>query len=514
MSQFVCVKCEETRKENESEDEPAYYDRWRAYCPVCHAFNTLTQASDDGKPLDVGIANTSWVENDEIAVLLGTIPKEERPRISTNTVEFDRCLGGGLVHGSTVLIGGAPGAGKSTLVLQVLMDLTSAETDARDERGRPEKVRALYASAEERKVQIQDRSERLGNEYGELYLLNNNNVYEIEKEVDRLKPDVLAIDSIQMMWKPDVEGGAGSITQIRECAAFIVAMCRKRKIGCFLVCQVVKDDELSGPKALEHLVDAVLTFEKEGEKGLRLLRTKKNRFGPAPEMGLFKMAEKGLISVQNPSELLLEEHVEGKPGISIAMTVVGESGRPIAVEIQALARKPRYRDTERGEVAIAGKMFINGLSKDRANQLTAILDEQCDVSAAGDLYVSVAGGVDMGKDSGTDLGVALAIASAIEKYALPESTCILGEVGLAGEIRLVSFIDERIRAAKLLGFTTIIGPVLRKEDDDQKEDDDDPYIGVASLDDLFEALEWNRVKKETKKSKRPKRGKKGGKRTS
>lgn len=500
---YICTKCEANRQALVDQGAPenslpqVMYDKWANRCPACGNFNTLTLRTDDE---DSEQKFTSWVETDTEAVLISSVEKKELPRISTNTREFDRVLGGGIVIGSTVLLGGEPGAGKSTLMIQTCGDLSTAETT--DDEGKPSKIKVLYVSAEETKSQIKDRGDRVSTEFGEVYLYNQNDVYEIEKKLDEIDPDVLIIDSIQKMWKSDVQGPPGRVTQVQECAAYIVNITKARDIATFMIAHVTKDGDLAGPKVLEHLVDAVLVFGIEG--ALRVLRAEKNRFGSTDEMGIFKMTAKGLSSVENPSELLLEEHVDGVPGIAIGLAIDGS--RTMGVEIQSLSRRAKYVGDER-ERRLDPKVFVTGLSKDRVNQLVAILEERLNVELDGDLHVNVAGGETAQcarKDSGCDLAIAVSVASSILGYALPESTCFVGEVGLAGEIRLVPFIESRIKAARLLGFETIIGPVIPSDEDGNRESDD--YNEYATLDELFDDLDLQRVKKEVKKSKKVKKG--------
>lgn len=511
---YVCSKCEGVRKRDEPDAEPNYFEHWSQRCPTCTAFSTLSEAVEEDEGVGAG-SSTSWVETDDEVTRLGEVPEKKVPRILTNTREFDRVLGGGLVVGSTVLIGGDPGIGKSTLLLQTNMDLVVAETT--NEKGEPDSITVLYVSAEETKIQIQDRAKRLGwtEAHKGLLLYSQNDVYKIERTMDEHNPDVLVIDSIQRMLKPDVDGNPGTVTQVRESAAYLVNICKARDVGCFMVAHVTKGGELAGPKTLEHLVDAVLEFGQEGNRNLRRLRAEKNRFGSTDEMGLFKMTEKGLSSVENPSELLLAEHMDGVPGVAIAIAL--EGNRPMAVEVQALKRKAVMNNRDE---PVPGKLYVTGLSKERVSQILAILEERCHIYVDGDLYVNVAGGISLRGDPGVDLAVALAVASSVLGYALPEGTACVGELGLAGEVRTVQGIETRVKAARLLEFETLIGPVLDSDENDEEEDgekegevgkvgaptsDDDFYVDVIALAEVFEVFEWETEPVRAKKTKKPKK---------
>jgi DNA repair protein RadA/Sms len=465
-------------------------DHWIQTCPHCRTSYKIARGHAPG-----GSAGNRWIGSGQKPQLLSEVSSEDYERISTGTREFDRVLGGGIVTGSTVLIAGDPGIGKSTLLLQVAIDLSMAnmtivETAAEEKPTEPLVV--LYVSAEETTSQIKGRAERVAKESNRLYLHNECDVVEISKQIIEIDPDILIIDSIQTMVMPGVDGPAGSVTQVRECALFLVDICRKRGIGCFLVCHVTKDNTFAGPKMLEHLVDATLEFHKEGMGELRSVRANKNRFGDTNEMALFKMAKDGLHSIENPSELLLSHHKDGLPGVCIGFVASGP--RPYAVEFQTLLGP----STVNGSSGAQHKRVVTGLSSQRATQVIAILQRRLGVDLNREIFLNLPGGLEDIKDPALDLPLALALASFALGTALPKSFVAFGEIGLAGEVRPVTYNEARIKAAKLMGFSTVMGPVQSFSvsdidsglvEDSGEDETRSRYLAVATVQDAFDLLD-------------------------
>ena len=462
---------------------------WVQRCPYddCRASGTIAV----GNPSNTG--GNRWIGSGLKPQLLADVPAADYERISTGTREFDRVLGGGIVTGSTVLISGDPGIGKSTLLLQVAIDLSVAEVENLETKQKADPLVILYVSAEETNSQIKGRAIRLAKESKKLYLHNECDVTEIAKQVAELDPDILIIDSIQTMIMPGVDGAAGTVTQVRECALFIVDMCRRRGIGCFLVAHINKEGVVAGPKTLEHLVDATLEFHKEGLGDLRLIRANKNRFGDTNEMALFRMTKDGLHSIENPSELLLSHHKEGKAGVCIGLVASGP--RPFAVEFQSLLGP----SSANGASAAQFKRVMTGLSSGRATQVIAVLQRRIGLDLNRECFVNVPGGLEDIKDPALDLSLALALTSFALDIALPKGFIAFGEIGLAGEIRPVSYMEARIKTAMLMGFEMIMGPQapayetkdivagLRKSDDEMNLNE--RYYSVSTLDEAFDSLE-------------------------
>jgi DNA repair protein RadA/Sms len=415
--------------------------RWTQICPHtdCGAFGTIAQ----GKPPKLD----AWVGTGR-PTLLREVPEADYERISTGTREFDRVLGGGIVTGSSVLISGDPGIGKSTLLLQVCIDLSIAAIVNAETKEDEKPLTILYVSAEETNSQIKGRAMRLSKESKNLFLYNESSVEEICKHILLIDPDVLVIDSIQTMQKRGVDGAAGSVTQVRECAIMLTGVCKARGIGAFFVAHINKDGVVAGPKTLEHLVDCVLEFHQEGSGELRSVRASKNRFGDTNEMALFRMTKDGLQSVENPSALLLEHHEDGRVGTSVALVATGP--RPFAVEVQTLLGSPFGKSSR----------ILTGISSARATQTMAVLHKRLGIDMLRECFVNVPGGLDEVKDPAVDLPLALALAASDKGVALPDSFVAFGEVGLAGEVRPVSYNPARVKSAFLMGFKTIVGPVL------------------------------------------------------
>ena len=355
-------------------------------------------------------------------------------RTKTGMDEFNRVLGGGVVPGSLVLIGGDPGIGKSTLLLQVSIQLA-------------EKGTVLYVSGEESAEQIKLRSERLGDIDNEFYLYAETNMQAIRAQIEQIQPDFLIIDSIQTIMSPDISGVQGSVSQVREVTAELMQLAKTNNIATFIVGHVTKEGQLAGPRMLEHMVDTVLYFEGDRHASYRILRAVKNRFGSTNEIGVFEMCNTGLEEVKNPSEYMLNGRPEDASGSVVACSMEGT--RPILVEIQALVCQSNFGIPRRTAV---------GTDFNRVNLLMAVLEKKVGLRlAASDAYVNIAGGMKM-TEPAIDLGICLAIVSSAKDIVIPDNVMVFGEVGLSGEIRAVNMAGQRVQEAKKLGFGTVVLP--------------------------------------------------------
>lgn len=367
---------------------------------------------------------------------LSEISTSDAPRIITGNAEFDRVLGGGLVPGSLVLLGGEPGIGKSTLLLQIAHALQKMER------------RVLYVSGEESAQQIKMRAERLGSqEAGEIYVLAESNLEAILATVAEVRPTDVIVDSVQTTFSEALDSAPGSISQVRHVAAQLLAVAKTEQIPVFLIGHVTKDGSIAGPKALEHIVDTVLYFEGERHHNHRIVRAVKNRFGAANEVGVFEMTARGLIPVQNPSDLFLQEREETVPGSAVVCALEGT--RPILVEIQALVLATQYGTARR---------TATGLDYNRISVLVAMLQKRMEIPIMDcDIYVNAAGGLQVDEPA-SDLALFAAILSSFRNRALPPHTVLIGELGLSGEVRPVSQACLRVREAAAMGFRRCILP--------------------------------------------------------
>ncbi|BAV02527.1 DNA repair protein RadA [Lactococcus formosensis] len=358
----------------------------------------------------------------------------DTPRVETDLDEFNRVLGGGVVPGSLVLIGGDPGIGKSTLLLQVSTQLAS--------RGR-----VLYVSGEESAQQIKLRAERLGDIDTDFYLYAETNMQSIRNEVERLQPDFLIVDSIQTIMTPEIQSTQGSVSQVREVTGELMQLAKTNDIGTFIVGHVTKEGQLAGPRMLEHMVDTVLYFEGERQNTFRILRAVKNRFGSTNEIGIFEMQGSGLVEVTNPSEVFLEERLEGSTGSAIVCALEGT--RPILVEIQALTTPTMFGNAKR---------TTSGLDFNRVSLIMAVLEKRAGfLLQQQDAYLKSAGGVKLDEPA-IDLAVAVAIASSYKEEPTDARDCFIGEIGLTGEIRRVTRMEQRLNEASKLGFQKVYAP--------------------------------------------------------
>lgn len=403
-------------------------------CPVCGEWGTYeeevsiaTSATKGGATLRRGAK----------AQRLHEVDAKEEMRIDMHSTELNRVLGGGLVPGSLVLLGGEPGIGKSTLALQVLLKMGEKKT--------------LYASGEESAKQLKLRAERLSGDASNLYILAETSLERILDSVTDIQPEIVVIDSIQTIGTEAIEASIGSLSQVRECAARILQYAKEKNVPFIIVGHINKEGSLAGPKVLEHIVDTVLQFEGDQHYVYRILRAQKNRFGSTSELGIFQMQQDGLREVVNPSELLLSKNREGLSGIAIAAAVEGV--RPLLIEVQALVASAAYGTPQRSSTGFDGR---------RLNMLLAVLEKRVGFKLMQkDVFVNIAGGLRV-NDPAIDLAVLAAVLSSNMDIALSEETCITGEVGLAGEIRPVNRIDQRIREAEKLGFQQIIVPSGQK----------------------------------------------------
>ncbi|MDD4179537.1 MAG: DNA repair protein RadA, partial [Candidatus Margulisbacteria bacterium] len=375
--------------------------------------------------------------------------------------ELDRVLGGGVVGGSVILVAGEPGIGKSTMMLQ------AAEALAK-------KTKVLYVSGEESAKQIRLRAERLGTLSKNLILYPETNLFAIEKAINGTKPDFVIIDSIQTIFREDVTSAASSVSQVRECAAYLVKIAKSAGIPIFIVGHVTKEGTVAGPRVLEHIVDTVLYFEGEQHKQYRLLRATKNRFGSTNEVGIFEMKDKGLVEVANPSELFLSERPEKAPGSVITSAIEGT--RPLLVEIQALVAPTKMAYPSRK---------VTGVDYSRFSIVIAVLERHLDLKLSiMDVYVNAAGGITV-IEPATDLPIALAIASGYKNKPIDQKTVAIGEIGLAGEIRSVDRIEQRVKEAEKLGFKTALIP---KTNLPELKKGKIELVGVASVREAVQAV--------------------------
>ncbi len=427
--------------------------KWLGRCPACGEWNSLIEeiAAPRGAPAREAGRPVPAVEASQTA---------SPPRVPTGIRELDRVLGGGLVLGSFVLLGGDPGIGKSTLLLQALDGLAAA--------GKP----ILYASGEESVAQTGLRAARLGVASRSLLLHAETSLERILVEAERVKPRVLAIDSVQTVYTESIDSIPGSIAQVRECAGKLMGYAKSTGVPVIVVGHVTKDGMLAGPKTLEHVVDVVLQFEGEGAHDHRILRSAKNRFGATSEIGVFAMRPSGLVEVDNPSELFLAERPVGAPGSVVVASADGT--RPFLCEVQALVAPPS---------AGVGRRTTTGVDVSRVSLLLAVLAERAGVDAlVRDVFVNVAGGVRL-QEPATDLGIACAVASAARNVAVSARTVVFGELGLAGEVRAVALAEQRLHEAVKLGFERAILPRRNRDKLDAR-----PGLELVGVDHLREAL--------------------------
>lgn len=418
-SRFVCQEC-------------GYESvKWMGRCSGCGAWNTMVEEAESVKVPGFPERRGSPAKPQRI----GEIPAQMELRSHSGFAEVDRVLGGGVVSGSLVLIGGDPGIGKSTLLLQLSHNLAAAGQTV------------LYVSAEESATQIKLRSERLGTSHENLFVLAETDLDLVMKSVEQLAPEFLIIDSIQTVYRPGLSSAPGSIAQVRDCTSQLLRAAKWSNMATFIVGHVTKEGNLAGPRMLEHMVDAVLYFEGERHHTHRVLRAVKNRFGSTNEMAVFEMKEGGLAEVANPSEMFLSERSKQSPGSAVVAAL--EGSRPLLLEVQALVAPTSFGTPRR---------MATGADYNRVSLIMAVLEKRLGLHLqTSDAYVNLAGGVRI-EEPALDLGVALALASSFRDVPLPMGDVFIGEVGLTGEVRSVSKLDERVREADKLGFARCIVP--------------------------------------------------------
>ena len=399
-------------------------------------------------------------------VLLTSVDTDDDERIRTGIGELDRVLGGGIVQGSLVLVGGDPGIGKSTLLLQVCQKLSAMGK------------KILYISGEESLKQIKLRADRMGTFSENLYLLCETNLELIRSSIERQKPDMAVIDSIQTMYNEEVSSAPGSVSQVRESTNVLLQLAKGLNIAIFIVGHVTKEGTVAGPRVLEHMVDTVLYFEGDRHVSYRILRGVKNRFGSTNEIGVFEMRREGLVEVENPSEYMLSGRPENASGSVVACAMEGT--RPILMEIQALVCHSNFGMPRRTAA---------GLDYNRVNLLMAVLEKRAGLPLSSyDAYVNIAGGIRMNEPA-SDLGIVMAIASSYKNKPVPEDTIVFGEVGLSGEVRAVTMPEQRVAEAKKLGFKVCILPeVSRKSLKNMGGQEELRIIGVRSINQAIDLL--------------------------
>lgn len=407
--------------------------KWSGKCSHCEAWNTLVESVD--APAAASSSRYSgWANGNGGVVDLVAVKGQEFSRLDTHIPELNRVLGGGLVEGSVILIGGDPGVGKSTLLLQVLAGMGSVG-------------KAMYVTGEESAQQVKLRADRLGLGGASIRMLAEVELEKILAYVNAEKPQVVVIDSIQTVYSAQLQSAPGTVAQVRECAAHLTRMSKSTGISCFLVGHVTKDGSLAGPRVLEHMVDGVLYFEGEQGSAFRMIRTFKNRFGAANELGVFSMGELGLEEVSNPSSMFLTTHEKPVSGSCILASM--EGNRPFLVEVQALVEDAPTPNAKRS---------ASGIDTNRLQMLLAVLNKHAGVLAFDqNVYVKVVGGVRL-TEPAADLAVLLAVHSSLSNRPLPQKLIVFGEIGLAGEVRAVQDAETRLREAFKLGFTSAIIP--------------------------------------------------------
>ncbi|MGM9988766.1 MAG: DNA repair protein RadA [Bacillaceae bacterium] len=422
-TKFVCQAC--------GYESP----KWMGKCPGCQAWNTMAEEFEQRSQSRRLTFVTSDQSGGSKPQAITTVETSQEARIQTQYKEFNRVLGGGIVLGSLVLIGGDPGIGKSTILLQVSGGIAAQNN------------RVLYISGEESPKQIKLRAERLGVNNENLYVLSETDLQYISTYIEEMNPDLVVIDSIQTIYLPEVTSAPGSVSQVRECTSELMKLAKVKGIPVFIVGHVTKEGSIAGPRMLEHMVDAVLYFEGERHHTYRILRAVKNRFGSTNEMGIFEMKEAGLEEVLNPSEIFLEERPVGVAGSTVVASMEGT--RPVLVEIQALISPTSFGNPRR---------MATGIDHNRVTLIMAVLEKRIGLLLQNqDAYLKVAGGLKLDEPA-IDLAIAVCIASSFKDYSSQPTDVVVGEVGLTGEVRRVSRIEQRVQEAAKLGFKRAIVP--------------------------------------------------------
>lgn len=446
-SKYVCQECGyETPK-------------WLGKCPACNEWNTLVEEIYEKGAKTVV---TKGYTEAKIKRLID-IKVEEEERESTNIEELNRVLGGGVVKGSLILVGGDPGIGKSTLLIQTASNISN--------RG----LKVLYVTGEESAKQVKLRADRLDVKADNLYILAETNMEIVESTVKELNPDIVIVDSIQTVFNPQITSAPGSVSQVREVTSLLMKLSKTREMATFIVGHVTKQGAIAGPRVLEHMVDTVLYFEGERHNTYRILRAVKNRFGSTNEIGIFEMRDVGLVEVENPSEMLLS----GRPTNSSGSVVVPsiEGTRPMLIEIQALVSQTAFGMPRR---------VATGIDYNRVVLMIAVLEKKAGLQMQGsDAYINIIGGLQI-KEPAVDLGIICSIASSFKDQTIDSNTVVMGEVGLTGEIRTINFIEKRINEAAKLGFKTAIIP--RSNLKGLRIDTDMEIIGVNNVKEALDLI--------------------------
>ena len=411
--------------------------KWQGRCPACGAWNTMQEHIERAAP--AGKRKTAPVGQSRLPQRIHDVDCDSEIRFSTGMGELNRVLGGGAVAGSLVLVSGAPGIGKSTLLLQICSQLCRER-------------RVLYVSGEESERQIKLRGQRLGVDSEDLFLLSETRLSDILEAVEEMKPDILITDSIQTLYREENESSPGSVSQVKDCTMALMQLSKSLGITVFVVGHINKDGAIAGPKVLEHMVDCVLYFEGDANSSYRMLRAAKNRFGSTNEIGVFEMGDSGLVEVPNPSQMLLEGRPENASGTCVACVMEGT--RPVLAEVQALVTKTTFNVPRRA---------ADGFDFNRAVLLLAVAEKRAGLKLnLFDAYINVIGGLRL-DEPGADLPVALAVASSYRDQVIPDDLIAIGEVGLTGEIRAVSHMSQRLAEAARLGFQKCIIPRFGSE---------------------------------------------------
>lgn len=447
---YVCQEC------------GAQKPRWEGRCSDCGAWNSLVEERDVKPAAGRGWVRSQTASTNQVTTLDLSPEESQLNRHSTGIEEFDRVLGGGLAEGSFVLLGGAPGIGKSTILLQMSAGLAKNEQ------------KLLYVSGEESVSQTASRAHRLGLKSSYVEVASSNSLPEILDLIDSRKPQVVVIDSIQTIYLPDLESAPGSVTQVRECANQLLQVAKRDGIAIVLVGHITKEGSIAGPKVLEHMVDCVLSFEGDSSYQYRLLRSLKNRFGPAQELGVFQMSGVGLEEVKNPSELFLQERGQNLVGSSVFASMEGT--RPLLCEVQALTLSTQMANPRRTAL---------GIDSNRLHMLSAVIDRHLGVKLAfNDIFINVVGGLKL-METASDLSVVASLLSTSANRPLGRSSIYFGEVGLTGEVRGVPFADIRLKEAEKLGFKQYYVPAANKKHlKDVKLSRDSEIVYIKNIQDL------------------------------
>ncbi len=435
--------------------------KWMGKCPACNSWNTFFEQKIE-KITENGIKT---VKERNMPKALNSYKGEEVARTSTGFSELDRVLGGGIVKGSLILLGGEPGIGKSTLILQLCNKIHG-------------EGKVLYVSGEESAEQIKLRADRLGIDNDDIMFLGETDISIINENIEELKPKLVIIDSIQTMYSDELSAAAGSVSQVREITAQIMRMCKSKGITTIIIGHVTKDGTIAGPRVLEHMVDTVLYLEGERYFSYRILRGVKNRFGSTNEIGMFEMKGEGLVEITNPSQILISEREDNPSGSAIVASIEGT--RPMLIELQALTT-----------LSVFGipKRTANGLDYNRLAVLIAVLEKRANLNIGGqDIYVNVVSGMKLNEPS-IDLGILCVCASSFKNVPIPKDTVIMGEVGLTGEVRRINMIEKRLKEAEKMGFNRCIIPENNKKYLEEKY-----KMDIVGVKDIREALRVLNIK--------------------